>query len=570
MAETNPTLLEEILQLDAAGNLPGVMTAVTSRPFHLPEVLLVLQALLNRGRLRSGLVVAMLLTKNGFKHWTISLALAFGGLVYRREEEEALGMAQLQEQMDGLDVTQQDLVHQQVVSPLQELLVEQHLVDKTGESIPPVEHLNSSMARMVEIHLRNKAQSLESRPLNDEEWWRILAMCRAAHPLYRKLFDMQAPIPRYTLKNLQKAGRARADLLRYPLPDPSLPKQRRRVMIFIRDFYIPRRIKVGMERYGWDVLYHGTISWQMTEEDIREVLQQCRQQQTELLLLHFDQVVGVRHMKPIYEMLLVLRRELPHIKLVVTTCDIWGLRKDTLEGAPDPQINNFARQFIALFDAIWASDSPSLPTVKNDPLFAERILNLHVPHAGFDAAPDRPLRLPMLYIGSEVEKRLTRKFYLLACERYGLPVERKDHFFIPDKNLAPLELWVPEGSESLATYGQHMRRLQEATCCLHFSRGPEPRTLNHGIVTHRSFEVPMSGALLIQEYATDMSRYFIPGEHYLEFNSVAELAGIAQFIIKRPEEAEEIRRAGNAFAREHYSDEKIIGYLEQFLWPQGS
>ncbi|MBF0098485.1 MAG: glycosyltransferase family 1 protein [Magnetococcales bacterium] len=567
MAETKPTLLDEILQLDAAGDVTGVMKAVSSRPFHLPEVLLVLQNLLSRSRLRAGFVIAMLLAKNGFSHWAVSLALAFGGVSFRRPDQEAAGMLHLQEQMDGLAKAQQDLVHHQVVLPLQELLIEQHLVDKSGESAPAVDHLNASMARMVEIHLRNKAQSLESRPLSDEEWWRVLAICRAAHPVYRKLYDMQAPIPRYTLKNLQKQGRERANLLRYPLPDPNLPKVRRKVMIFIRDFYIPRRIKVGMERYGWDVRYHGTISWHMTAEAIQEVLQQCIQQETELLVLHFDQVVGSRHMKPIFAFVTALRAALPGIKLVVITCDIWGLRKDTLEGAPDPQINSFAREFIALFDAIWASDSPSLPAVLNDPLFADRILNVHVPHAGFDALPEKPLQLPMLYIGSEVEKRLTRKFYLLACEQLGLPLERKDHFFIPDKNMAPLELWIPEGSESLATYGHHMRRLHEATCCLHFSRGPEPRPFNHGMVTHRSFEVPLSGSLLLQEYATDMCRYFIPGEHYLEFNSAAELAGLVHFIIKRPEEAEEIRRAGSAFAHEHYSDEKVIGYVDKFLWP---
>ncbi|MBF0185798.1 MAG: glycosyltransferase family 1 protein [Magnetococcales bacterium] len=570
MAETNPTLLDEVLRLETEGDLPGMMAAITSRPFQQMETLSILQTLLSQRRLRAALLLAMLLHKNNIAHWMVSLALAFGGLVYKREEEEAIGFSRLQEQMAGMSVPNRNMVLQQLVNPLQELLVEQHLVDKSGESTPAVDHLNASMARMVEYHLRHKAQSLESHPLSDEEWWRVLQFCRAIHPLYGKLFDLQAPIPRYTLDNLQQAGRARADLLRYPSPDPAAPRVRRRVMMFIRDFYIPRRIKVGMERYGWDVIYHGTISWQMSAEDILSVIAQCRQQQTELLVLHFDQVVGAKHMRPIFDMLTLLRQELPGIKLVVITCDIWGLRKDTPEGAPDQQINPFARQFIALFDAIWASDSPSLPTLRDDPLFAERIIHLHVPHAGFDSLPEGPLRLPMLYIGSEVEKRLTRKFYLLACDRLGLPVERKDHFFIPDKNLAPLELWIPEGSESLISYGQHMRRLHEATCCLHFSRAPEPRPFWHGIVTHRSFEVPLSGSLLIQEYATDMCRYFIPGEHYLEFDSVAELAGIVHFIIKRPEEAEEIRRAGNAFAREQYSDNKLIGYLEQFLWPQGS
>ncbi len=34
-------------------------------------------------------------------------------------------------------------------------------------------------------------------------------------------------------------------------------------------------------------------------------------------------------------------------------------------------------------------------------------------------------------------------------------------------------------------------------------------------------------------------------------------------------EAEEIRRRGNAFARERYSDEKLIGYLDKALFYPG-
>ncbi|MEO5362811.1 MAG: glycosyltransferase [Magnetococcus sp. DMHC-8] len=566
MANESPTFLETILRLDAENDLTGLMRCVTERPFNLSEVLAVLFGLLTRARLRSAFVLAMLLAKNGQQHWSISIALCFGGLVYRNPEEEARGMTMLQAQMDAMTPKQREHAYRSLISPVLELLIEQHLVDKSAAPKPAIVPQNPVMARMVEQHLLNKANSRESRPLSTEEWWRLMTICKAAIPLYRSLFDWQAPVPVLTLETLRQQGRERARLITYPLPPADAPRPRRRVVVFMRDFYIARRIAVGMEAYGWDVSFHGTLGWNMNPADFQAVLERCRQQDVELLVLHFDQVVGGHQMQSVYEMLITLRQEKPDLKAVVTTCDIWGIRKGLADDDPDPSFNPLAQRFISLFDAIWASDSPSLPTW-NNPLFASRALHLHIPHAGNAVRTDRPLSSRMLYIGSEVEVRHSRKFYLLTAERLGLPVDRVDHFFIPDKNLAPLELLIPEGSESLRSYAHHMQRLREASCCLHFSRGPDPYCMVHGMVTHRSFEVPLSGALLVQEYATDMCRFFVPGEHYLEFNSIAELAGIVRFILERPEEAEEIRRCGNAFALEHYSDDKLIGYLDKFLWP---
>ncbi|MEO5340791.1 MAG: glycosyltransferase [Magnetococcus sp. MYC-9] len=565
MDNESPTFSETMARLDATGDVAGLVQHVCSRPFNLAEVLTVMQQFLGRARLRSAFVLAMLLAKNGYQHWLVSVALSFGGLIYNRPEEEARGMALLQAQMDALPSPQQEQIYLSVLNPVMIRIIEQHLVNKPGETPPANTVTNPVMARMVEHHLANKSKTCENRPLSAEEWWRLLEICKATIPPYRTWFDWQAPVPVLTLETLRQQGRARAQLIRYPLPAADAPRPRRRVVVFMRDFYIPRRIAVGMEAYGWDVAFHGTPGWSMSAEDIRAVLERCRQQDIELLALHFDQILG-KQAQAIYELLLTLRQEKPSLKIVVTTCDIWALRKDMINDAPDRTSSPFANRLITLFDAIWASDAPSLSALEKPP-FAGRALHLHIPHAGTASLPDRPLVPRMLYIGSEVEVRYSRKFFLMTAERLGLPVEQKDHFFVPSKNLAPLELLIPEGLSSLDSYARHMQRLQEATCCLHFSRTGELYCMRHGMVTHRSFEVPLSGALLVQEFATDMSRFFVPGEHYLEFNSVAELAAIARFITERPEEAEEIRRSGNAFAREHYGDDKLIGYLDKFLWP---
>ena len=86
------------------------------------------------------------------------------------------------------------------------------------------------------------------------------------------------------------------------------------------------------------------------------------------------------------------------------------------------------------------------------------------------------------------------------------------------------------------------------------------------IVTGRCYETMHAGALLVQEASEDMRTFFIAGEHYLEFSSLAELAAVARFITHNRAEAEEIRRCGHAFARERYCDEKLIGYIDASLY----
>ena len=62
-----------------------------------------------------------------------------------------------------------------------------------------------------------------------------------------------------------------------------------------------------------------------------------------------------------------------------------------------------------------------------------------------------------------------------------------------------------------------------------------------------------------------MDYYFVAGEHYLEFTTFAELRAIARFLLDRPDEAEEIRSQGAAFAGERYNAYSIVGSLDRHL-----
>ena len=156
----------------------------------------------------------------------------------------------------------------------------------------------------------------------------------------------------------------------------------------------------------------------------------------------------------------------------------------------------------------------------------------------------------MLFSGSVRGFNCPRAFWLSTAEHLNLPIKIK------------LSTHEEDGLSALESYALYMRGLTEATCCLNLTMRLD---LDH-IVVGRSFEAILAGALLVQEATPGMHRYFIAGEHYLEFSTLAELSAIARFINENREEAEEIRRRGNAFALEHYSDEKLVGYLDALLY----
>lgn len=518
-----PNFLETAIRLDAADDPAGLAQWVCERPFNLNECIGALSHFLTGVRLRSAFVLAMLLAKNGHQHLLVSIALSFGGVLYGRPEEEARGLTRLSAQADPLSLKQRGQIFDVVVNPLM-----QHLL-KPGAS----------------------------RSLANDEILRLLEICKAVVPLFRPMFDRDAVAPVLSLDGLRQRGRERARLITHPLPSTDQPRPRRRAVVFMKDFYIARRIFAAMEAYGWQMALHGTPGWGITQQDCQRVMELCREQDVQLLVLYFDQVLAPTQAQAFCDLFVLLRQEKPDLKLVVVVCDAWYFRKGLVEGEPDLPFKPLFCQLVDLIDAVWTSDSPSL-TMWESPIFAGKVLHAHLPHGGHRALPDRPLTPQMLYIGHKYDWYLWhRLFWLLSAERLGLPVEQKEHLFTTECAL------VPRGDEALETYARHMQRIQEATCCLHFTR----KENLHCIVTHRSFEAPLNGALLVQEYAPDMHRFFIPGEHYLEFDSLADLSAIARFITERREEAEEIRRCGNAFAREHYSDEKLLGYLEKFLWP---
>ena len=181
-----------------------------------------------------------------------------------------------------------------------------------------------------------------------------------------------------------------------------------------------------------------------------------------------------------------------------------------------------------------------------------KVLSTPLPHDGNFTPPDQPLNPKMLFAGSVSGFNWHRAFWLSACHHRGLPIEQK------------VSNHATDGLSALDSYRVYMQGLSASTSCINFAM----RSDLTSIVTGRCFEVIVSGSLLVQEATPDMHYYFTAGEHYLEFSTFSELCAIARFITENKDEAEAIRRNGYDFVREKYGDDKIVGYIDEFLFYQ--
>ncbi|MBF0097454.1 MAG: glycosyltransferase family 1 protein [Magnetococcales bacterium] len=511
-------LIQSLQKLDDENNMVGIFSTVANAGLKISEALLVINETLRQHRYRPAYIIALWLDTNRHSNIIISVAICFGAILYNKPEEFPRGLKKLRQQAEKLSRKEWTVLFDTIIHP--------------------------SLSGIVE--------TLHHQPVIEPIVQQLIDFCKEYIPLFRPMWDMETPPQPLELDSLRQLAKQRAQLIRYPLPQPGLARPTRRVVCFMKDFYILHRITHAMNAYGWQATAYGTADWGIhLQDDIRSVYHLGKEPPIDLLVVYTDQIIATPlQLKAFMLLIKQLRVINPQMKVVSVSCDAWGTRWGLSDGEPccfRPDIYTILEQV----DAIWSSDSPSLP-LWQDPRFTDKIFHSHLPHAGYKGSTDRPFHPVMFYCGDKIfPEHWHRTFWLTAAEQFRLPITAQTHLHLSD-GLPPLE-----------SYRGHLNRLEESTCCLHFNRKQTLAT----IVTHRSFEAPITGALLIQEFAPDMHRFFIPGEHYLEFNSMAELRAIAQFIQEEPEHADAMRKRGYAFAHQWYSDEKLIGYLDQRLWP---
>ena len=237
-------------------------------------------------------------------------------------------------------------------------------------------------------------------------------------------------------------------------------------------------------------------------------------------------------------MITQIRQSNPSLKVIGCSIDSWFLTETLITTAP-------------YLDLIWTSVDASIP-VWNHPALANKVLKAPLPIAGNEKRPDIPLIPNMLFIGTAMQS-LTRMLWLATASHLGLPVQTRTS-----------SQYVDDGLPAVESYSRYAQSYYESTCVINFTVRDYPPPTHY--VNWRTFEGILCGALLVQEAGPDTYHYFIPGEHYLEFSTLSELTAIARFITDNRDEAEEVRRRGNDFARAHYSDEKLIGYIDKWLY----
>lgn len=115
--ETNE-FFETLFRLDACDDTHEFLEFVQGKRHDTKDLLSAASQLLNRGRVRSAYILAMLLAKRGQRHLIMSVALSVGGLIFGNSVEEENGLQFLQAQFDALSVEEQQANYDRLVAPV--------------------------------------------------------------------------------------------------------------------------------------------------------------------------------------------------------------------------------------------------------------------------------------------------------------------------------------------------------------------------------------------------------------------------------------------------------------------
>jgi hypothetical protein len=502
-------LLETIFRSDSSGRyLETIRYLHTNR--ESPNVAHEIYQLLLQSRYLEAYVLAQLFRNLGATSPIILFAQALGGFLFNNGHDETQGTAALSALVDVLSAEQKEVIGRGIVHPVMSQVI---------------------MADASIVHDHRRAL-------------RILEIYKAGMPLLRSLFDWQATVPDLTTEELQRQGRARARLIPFAGPPAGAPRKPLRAIVAMRKLVFPGkadsrlfemglRMEHAMNSYGWRATYFA-MNFDH-QPDFAAITALCEQENADILFLDDYPVLAPATHGIRAAFIETLRQKRPGIKIVAMHLDPWAIDHAVLVKTAEQ------------LDAVWAH-FPANPAW-SDPALVKKIVLVPFPHAGNFGEPVTPLSAQITFSGGVFGYNWHRAMWL-AGVLHGLPL------------VLQMSTHTADGIPILESYGDYVRRIEASACALNFSMRPDLSR----IITGRSFETLLAGALLVQEEAPDMDSYFVAGEHYLSFSNVAELRAIARFIAERPAEAEAIRRAGNVFARERYNDEKLIGYLDKDLF----
>jgi len=238
---------------------------------------------------------------------------------------------------------------------------------------------------------------------------------------------------------------------------------------------------------------------------------------------------------------------LNEVKQRYPDCRCVGLFNDLWHEAERDKFFRVSR----ILDFFWNWE-PSNELFENEILRRKCLFN-PTPY-GIEFEPDiSPFNGKLGFVGSVNSLNWQRGLWFGALRSQKVPVEF-DHSDHSDDSLDPL-----------VSYARYLQRISRFPASLNFAI----RSNWKRAYTGRALEVPLTGALLVQEYAEDCGRYLIPGEHYFSFRTLGDLLDIHKIITNDPEHAEAVRRRGCDFVRSTYADDKLISYMDWRIFQDG-
>lgn len=504
-------ILDEVLRLEAAGQYQEIINHLLRQSTNPAVLLSGLAHLLKHQRFVGAHYVGGALARVGVEDPLAYLGRAIGEMLADDSKAEAASLTSLARLFDGLPAERQTAFQTDVLVP----------------TLTPV---------IFSAYAANDQAKL----------LRVLEIMKAGTPEFRRIFDRS---PGAAVRIAEK--RDRKPLIDYRNPPEGAARVGRRTVVAMRERIFPqnpssRLLDIGprfveaASRYGWPGTFC-PLTFRDLPLDCQKILDCCRQVGAEVLIIddHFIESEFTHEYRR--QWIAALRRALPSIKVVALYLDSWQIQPDFMRrNAPD-------------VDALWAT-APAMPQWQ-DPVFAGKVLQAPLAHAGHVRAPSASSPTQISFVGGLMGYNWHRIFWRAAAMDEGLPIDWQ------------LSAHMTDGLPPLESYAQYIDRLAASGCSLNLAMRPDLSR----VITDRSFEALLAGTLLVQETAADLDHFFVAGEHYLAFDNLADLRAIAEMVKTQPETLQAIRRAGHEFAVSRYADEKLVGYLDALLFhPQGA
>lgn len=229
-------------------------------------------------------------------------------------------------------------------------------------------------------------------------------------------------------------------------------------------------------------------------------------------------------------------------KIILFDADVWAGRFDTMLRAISSHID-----YVWGFTAGWC--------LEDEADFRGRCI-VFPNFGGFDH-PDN-------ISGVELDWNLCTYNFTGSVQRYNLNRISWVLEFIHHR--LPIEITItnPEVDDGLDP-ADSQQIYSQTLAATHAAVNLTTRPDGSRIITGRALEIVSLNRLLIQESCPVFNRYFVEGEHFLEFSDIDGLRTITEFLRSHPKTAQKVCLQGYQYYKQHYSCNKLVEHFQTLI-----